>query len=172
MTRALAPLAALALAAMEPSLAFAPGGTATEGATAAPTGLVLSAALGGGGALGAGTQYTPSGVFELELSAGYDLGYGLRPELAAGLGVAPGSYVLLRPGLHYDLPDMPFYARAALDWSTVRGIGRWRWALLGGGGEIRITDVLGVFAGAEVGIPLHADTGLGVLVRAGVTFRP
>jgi hypothetical protein len=139
----------------------------------APLGVVVSVDVGGGGIVGGGTTYTPSGLFEGEVGVGYELPVGLRPELGLVLGLAPRSHFAIRPGLHYDLPDLPFYARGALDWSTSRGGGGggWRWLLLGGGGALRLTDVLGAFAEADLGLPLASAAGLGVLVRAGVAFR-
>ncbi len=137
----------------------------------APTGLVVSVDVGGGGTIGGGTTYTPSGIFEGEVGVGYELPMGLRPELGLVLGLAPRTHFAIRPGLHYDLPDLPFYARGALDWSTSRGSGGWRWLLVGGGGALRLTDVLGAFAEADLGLPLASATGLGVLLRVGVTFR-
>jgi hypothetical protein len=137
----------------------------------APVGVVVSVDVGGGGIIGGGTQYTPSGLFEGEVDVGYELGRGLRPELGLVLGLAPRSHFALRPGIHYELPDLPLYARGALDWSTMNGSGGWRWLLVGGGGALRLTDVLGAFAEADLGFPLAAATGLGVLLRVGVTFR-
>jgi len=161
-------LALLALALPCAALAHAPE---TPSAGGAPLGLVVTADLGGGGSLGGGSDYTPRGLFEAEVGAGYELPLGFRPELALVLGLAPDVHVAIRPGLHYAFPDLPFYGRAALDWSTVRGTGSWRWLLVGGGAEVRLTDVLGGFAEADLGFPLAGGVGLGVLVRAGVSFR-
>ena len=148
-----------------------PGPAAALGARPLPLGIVLSADLGGGGRLGGGSQYTPRGVFEAELSAGYEVAAGFRPELSFMLGVAPTTYAALRIGFRYVVPDTPFYARAALDGSTERGTARWRWLLGGAGGEVRLTDVLGGFAEADLGVPLTSGAGIPVLLRAGVTFR-
>lgn len=147
------------------------GQVAATSSAAAPLGLVLSADLGGGGTLGGGSEFTPRGVFEAELSAGYELPAGFRPELSVLLGVAPRSNAGLRLGLHYSLPDVPFYVRFAIDGSTVRGPARWRWLLAGVGGEVRLTDVLGGFAEADLGLPLTSGSGVPVLVRAGIAFR-
>ncbi|MFL5274215.1 MAG: hypothetical protein ACJ79E_19320 [Anaeromyxobacteraceae bacterium] len=139
--------------------------------SAAPLGVVVSADLGGGGRLGGGSEFTPRGVFEGEVTAGYDLVAGFRPEVSVLLGVTPRSYVGLRLGVHYALPDMPFYVRAAVDGSTVRGPARWRWLLAGAGTEVQLTDVLGGFAEADLGLPLTSGAGLPEQVRAGITFR-
>jgi hypothetical protein len=141
------------------------------GAAALPLGVIVSLDLGGGGRLGGGSQYTPRGVFEAELTAGYEIAAGFRPELSLMLGVAPHTYAGLRLGLHYVIPETPFYARGALDASTESGTARWRWLLGGAGAEVRLTDVLGGFAEADLGIPLVSGAGVPVLVRAGVTFR-
>ena len=129
--RALPVLAAAALCAAT----AAPGVARAQGRRApAAVGLTLAADIGLGGAAGTGTRYTPSTVLEGEILVGYLVGKGLAPELGIVLGMSPGSYLALRPGLHYALPAMPFYARAALDLSTVRGYLQARWLLLGGGG--------------------------------------
>ena len=168
MSRAIASL--IAALAVVPSAVLAQGGPrAAE--PSAPSGIVVTADLGGGGSIGAGSQYTKSGVFENEIGVGYELPWGLRPEFDLVLGLAPTGNVALRPGLHYALPDVPFYVRAALDWSTVRGAGGWRWLLAGGGAELRLTDVLGGFVEADLGIPLASEVGVGTLVRAGVSLR-
>lgn len=141
------------------------------GASDSPSGFVLTAGLGGGGSVGAASQYTRTGVFEAELTGGWELPLGIRPELSMALGFAPRSYFALRPGLHVALPDLPFYARAAVDVSSVTGTTTWHWLLLGGGGELRFTDVAGLFAEADLGIPLRDGVGLGLLLRGGVAFR-
>jgi len=157
----------VALCALGPSLALAQGAPAPAPAS----GVVVSVDVGGGGIAGGGTQYTPSGVFEGELGAGYEVGLGLRPEFSLALGLAPKTHVAIRPGLHYDLPDLPLYVRGALDWSNAQGTGGWRWLLAGFGGTLQLTDVLGAFAEADLGIPLGHSIGVGVLVRAGISFR-
>ena len=162
----------LAAAALLPALAGAQGAPAP--APTAPAGVVASVDLGGGGILGHGTQYTPSNVLEAEVAAGYELPLGIRPELGLALGVSPRAHVALRPGVHVDLPDLPLYARAALDWSSRRrsdGTSGWRWLMVGGGALLRLTDVLGAFAEADLGLPLASATGVGVLVRVGASFR-
>ncbi len=139
-------------------------------AASQPIGLTVSADIGGGGALGAGTQYTPSGIFESEVVIGYAVGMGLAPELGLLLGLAPGTYVGLRPGIHWSLPSTPFYARLALDLATTKSYLHARWLLLGGGGEIRFTDVVGGYAELDTGIQLAQGAGVPILVRAGVFF--
>lgn len=158
---------ALALA-VAPSLAAA---QPRQGLGTGDSGLVLTLDAGGGTALGAGTHYTPSGRGEIELTAGYELPYAIRPELALVLGIAPNGNVGVRPGVHVGLPDMPLYARAALDFSTLSGSGRWNWLLGGIGAELRLTGALGAFAEADLGIPIRDDVGLGVLARAGISVR-
>jgi hypothetical protein len=162
-----------ALCALGPSVALGQSAPAPAAPPATPpaTGVVVGVDVGGGGIAGGGTQYTPAGVFEGEIAAGYEVGLGLRPEMAIALGLAPKTHLALRPGLHYDLPDMPLYARAALDWATTQGAGNWRWLLVGGGGAAQLTDVLGAFAEADLGLPLGQSIGVGVLVRAGIAFR-
>jgi len=164
--RALPVLAATALWAAS----LAPGTARAQGRRSAPIGLTVSADLGAGGAAGTGTRYTPSTVLEAEVLVGYLLGRGLAPELGIVLGMSPGAYLALRPGLHYALPAMPFYARAALDLSTVRGYLQARWLLLGGGGELRLTSQTGGFAELCTGIPLSTAAGVPFLVRAGMFF--
>jgi hypothetical protein len=149
----------------------APAPTPGAEAGALPLGVILSVDVGGGGRLGGGSEFTPRGVFEAELTAGYDVAAGFRPELAVLAGVSPHGYAGLRLGFRYTLPDTPFYARAAIDGSTVRGPASWRWLLAGGGAEVRLTDVLGAFAGADLGLPLTSGSGVPILVRAGVSFR-
>jgi hypothetical protein len=131
-------------------------------------GLVVTADVGGGGTLGGDA---PHGLFEGEVGVGYDVALGLRPELTLLVGVAPSGHVGLRPGLHYAFPDLPLYVRGALDWSTLLSHRSWRWLLAGVGAELRLTDVMGGFAEVDLGLPLGRDIGLGVLVRAGVSFR-
>jgi hypothetical protein len=151
---------------------LAPGAARAQGRrqASAPIGLTLAADLGVGGAAGTGTRYTPSTVAEGELLVGYLLGKGLAPELGIVLGMSPGSYLALRPGLHYALPGMPFYVRAALDLATVRGYLQARWLLLGGGGELRLTSQTGGFAELCTGIPISTAAGVPFLVRAGMFF--
>lgn len=142
--------------------------SAPAGSAGGPLGFVVSADLGGGGTLGGDA---PHGLFEGEVGVGYDFALGLRPELTLVIGLAPSGHVGLRPGLHYALPDLPFYVRGALDWSTLLANRSWRWLLVGAGSEVRLTDVLGGFAEADLGLPLGRDIGVGVLLRAGVSFR-
>lgn len=164
--RALPVLAATALWAAS----LAPGTADAQGRRSAPIGLTVSADLGAGGAAGTGTRYTPSTVLEGEVLVGYLLGRGLAPEMGIVLGMSPGTYLALRPGLHYALPAMPFYVRAALDLATARGFLQARWLLLGGGGELRLTSQTGGFAELSTGIPLSTAAGVPFLVRAGMFF--
>ncbi len=157
-----------ALLALAPSLAAAQDRPAWG---TGESGVVLTLDLGGGTALGAGTHYTPSGRLETELAAGYELPYAIRPEVALVLGMAPNANVGVRPGLHVGLPDMPIYVRAAADWSTVSGTGRWNWLLGGAGGELRLTGMLGAFVEGDLGLPLRSNVGLGLLVRGGISVR-
>jgi hypothetical protein len=166
--RTLPPLLLL-LAALVPSSPRAQVGRGPS--TGSDTGLVVGVDVGGGTALGAGTQYTRSALLEAELSLGYDLPYGIRPEVALALGAVPRGHVALRPGVHVAFSEVPFYVRGALDWSTVRGTGEWRWLLAGAGGEIRLTGALGGFAEVDLGIPLARSAGLGVMVRTGIALR-
>jgi hypothetical protein len=142
-----------------------------EAAPVRPIGITLNASLGGGGSLGGGTEYTPSGLFEVEVVGGYELPNGFRPELGITAGLAPLGHVALRPGLHYTLPDMPFYARAAFDFATTNGFLQWRWMLLGGGAEVRLTGLMGTFGEVLTGFPVQQGAGVPLAVRAGATFR-
>jgi hypothetical protein len=130
-----------------------------------PTGATFSVDLGGGGDLGG-----PTGVFEAELTAGYAVGRGMALELALLLGMAPGNYFGLRPGLHVAIPDTPFYGRLAVDIAGPNGSLAWRWLMLGGGVELRFTDVVGGFAEVDTGVPLSSGFGVPLLARAGVFF--
>ena len=154
--------------AVVPSLAAA---QPRSGLGTGESGLVLTLDAGGGTAIGAGTQYTPSGRGELELTGGIELPYGIRPEVALVLGFAPDGHVGFRPGVHVALPEMPLYVRAAADLSNVSGSGRWNWLLGGVGAELRLTGTLGAFAEADLGIPLRSDVGVGLLARAGISVR-
>jgi hypothetical protein len=134
-------------------------------------GLTAGASLGGGGELGLSSG--KAGVLELEVAVGWELpSLGLRPELAAALGVAPDGHVALRPGLRWSLPAFPLQLRVALDASNARSGGLdWRWLLLGAAGELRVTGLLGFFAEIDTGAPLAEDAGLPLLVRGGASFR-
>jgi hypothetical protein len=158
------------------SLALALAGAAPPAAAQAgspgPVGLSAFADLGGGGAAaGSRSDATRSGIFEAEAGAGYDLGQGLRPEGALVLGLAPTGYLGVRPGLRYLLPDMPFSFRAALDFAAPHGSWKMRWLLGGAAAEIRITGLVGLFAGADLGIPVGSQAGFAFLLRAGASFR-
>lgn len=128
------------------------------------SGFTASADLGGGGDLSG-----PTGVFEVELVGGYALGKGWALELGLVLGMAPGNYFGLRPGVHWAI-SQPFYLRGALDVAGPNGSLDWRWLLLGGGVELRVTDVVGGFLEADTGIPLSSAFGLPLLARGGVFF--
>ncbi len=130
-----------------------------------PSGFTLSVDLGGGGDLSG-----PTGVFEAEIVGGLAVGKGWALEMGLVLGMAPGNYFGLRPGLHWAIADTPFYARLALDVAGPHGSLDARWLLLGGGVELRFTDVVGGFAEADTGIPLSGGFGVPLLVRGGVFF--
>ena len=168
----------LASRAEEPAAAASPETPAPAAAPAAesplggaPTGLVAGASLGAGGELGLDSG--KEGVFELELSLGYDIAdIGLRPELSAAFGLAPDSNVAIRPGVRFELPGLPIQLRAALDASTSRGGDlHWRWLLLGAAAELRLTGLFGLFAEVDTGVKLSSRSGLPLLVRTGASFR-
>jgi hypothetical protein len=140
------------------------------GAAGTPAGPTLTAALGGGGELG--LEEGKAGVFELEAAVGYEAS-GVRPELALVLGLAPDSHFALRPGVRVAVPGLPIHVRLALDAATSRGASGLdlRWLLVGVGGELRWTSVLGMFAEVDSGAPLSSRAGLPLLVRAGASFR-
>lgn len=161
----------LALCTLAPALALAQPVPAARPARGDASGLVVSVDMGGGVIASGGAQYASAGLFEGELGAGYEVGLGLRPELSLALGLAPSTHLALRPGLHWDLPDLPIYVRGALDWSSIQGSGNWRWLLTGCGTAVQLTDVLGGFAEADLGLPLVDSAGVSVLVRAGFSFR-
>ena len=157
--------AALALVALALPAAGQSPGPGREGPSA-------FADLGGGGAVsGSRGDATSGGVFEAEVGAGYDLGQGLRPELGLLVGLAPTGYLGLRPGLRYTLDRLPFSFRGALDFAAPHGSWRMRFLLAGAATEVRFTDLLGVFAEADLGIPVASKAGLAFLVRAGVSVR-
>jgi hypothetical protein len=137
-------------------------------AAALPGALVVAPSLGGGGEVGRGGS---EGLGELELALGWEHRE-VRPELAVVFGLAPGSYLGLRPGVRVALRDTPLFLRGALDWAHT-GSGSWpfRWLLLGAGAEARLTSVLGGFAEVDAGVPFGGDRGVGLLVRAGFAFR-
>jgi hypothetical protein len=142
------------------------------GPAGSPTGLTVTASLGGGGELG--LQSGKAGVLELEGAVGYELSGGtIRPELAATLGLAPDSNVSLRPGVRFGLPNLPFQVRVALDASTSRhatGLD-WRWFLVGVAGEVRLTSLLGIYGEVDTGAGLSSKAGLPLLLRVGASFR-
>ena len=163
------PMRRLALAA---ALCLPLAGLAQEDVPAAtPTGLAATVSLGGGGELGLDSR--KAGVFELEASVGWEIPrIGLRPELAAALGVAPDSHVALRPGLRLSLPGYPIQLRVALDAanSRDRDFG-WRWLLFGAAAEVRLTSLLGLYAEVDTGAKLASGAGLPLMVRGGASFR-
>jgi hypothetical protein len=154
-----------------PALASAQADQAGQADVRPPLGITLRASLGGGGSLGGGSEFTPSGLFEGEVVAGYELPQGFRPELGFAAALAPVSHIALRPGLHYSFPDMPFYGRVAFDFATTNGFMQWRWFLFGGGAEVRLTGLLGAFGEVLTGIPVQRSAGVPLAVRAGATFR-
>jgi len=156
-------LAAAVLAALLAAPASAEERRRPEGRR--PSGFTVSVDLGGGGDLGG-----PTGVFEAEIAGGYAVGKGWALELGLVLGMAPGNYFGLRPGVHWAIPETPFYARLAFDVAGPSGSLDWRWLLLGAGVELRITDVVGGFVEADTGIPLSSAFGMPLLARAGVFF--
>ena len=135
-----------------------------------PVGFTVSASLGGGGQLGTGSAYEPPALLELEATAGYYVGLGLAPELSLALGLSPGTYVAFRLGVHWAIPETPFYLRGALDASSQTGSLDWRWFLVGGGFELRLTDVVGFFAEGDTGFPVVAGAGVPLMLRAGAFF--
>lgn len=165
--RRLLPVALLALAPL--------GGRGAEPEPAGPppvsSGLTLSASLGGGGELG--LSKGKAGVLELEAAVGWEIeSVGIRPEMAAALGLAPDGHVALRPGLRWSIPGFPIQLRGAFDASNSRRSGlHWRWLLIGAAGEIRFTGLLGLFGEIDTGAPLASGAGLPLLVRAGASFR-
>jgi hypothetical protein len=135
-------------------------------------GLVPFADLGGGGAVsGNDRDGSRGGLFESELGIGYQFPQGFRPELALLVGLAPQTYLGLRPGLHYSLEGLPFYVRAALDFASPVSSWRMRWVLAGAGAELRFTDQLGAFAEADLGIPVSSKAGFPFLLRGGLVVR-
>jgi hypothetical protein len=157
---------ALALAFAGAALALAP-----SQARAQATGFSASASLGGGGSIaGSRSDAASGGIFAAELGGGYDLGQ-LRPELSLLVGLAPSTFLGLRPGVAYLVSGMPFHLTAGLDLAAPHGSWRLRWLLGGGGAEVRLTDQLGLFAEARAGIPLASNAGLMFEVRAGARFR-
>lgn len=147
------------------ALSLAPAAARAAPTRDAPSGFTVAPSLGAGGDLGDG-----EGVSELEIRLGWEFG-DVRPEVGLVLGLAPGTYSAVRPGLQVAIRDVPFYARGALDFSHDRGHWQARWLLLGPGAELRFTSVLGLFAELDLGIPVNRDYGLGVLFRAGAAFR-
>jgi hypothetical protein len=167
------PLARPFLGALAAALLAAPGAAlpADPPAESRPAGLVFSVDLGGGGQLGTGSAYDPPGIFELEVGVAYEVFWGLSPQLAMVLGMAPVASFAIRPGLAWFIPETPFYLRAAFDASTQVGYLAWRWMLLGGGAALRITDSLGFMLEADSGFPLSSGAGTPLIVRGGAFAR-
>jgi hypothetical protein len=156
--RNLAIAAAIACSALVPSRSRARD-------AARPMGFTVSADIGGGAELG---RAGSTGIGEMELTAGYHVGGGFSPELSLVLGFSPGTSFAIRPGLHYAFHETPFYLRAAFDASTARGSMQWRWLFVGVGAELRLTDVVGGFAEADLGVPISPSSGAPLLARAGI----
>jgi hypothetical protein len=157
-------LRTLVFAATFASAALVPA-RATARDPARPVGFTVTADLGGGAEVGSGGS---TGIFELELTAGYHVGKGFSPELSFVLGLDPGTYFAIRPGLHYAFYETPFYLRMAFDAGSPGGEMHWRWLLAGGGVELRMTDVVGGFAEIDLGVPISTSSGVPFLARAGV----
>ncbi len=142
-----------------------------------PGALVFSASMAGG--VEAGLDTGKAGLFEAELTAGWDLpgsaareGFTWRPELGLALGMAPDTHFAIRPGVRVSVPGTPLWLRAALDWSNARDQDpRWRRLLVGAAWEIRMTGALGLNLEADTGLKLSGSSALPILVRAGATFR-
>jgi hypothetical protein len=135
------------------------------------TGLTALVSLGGGAELG--LEEGKNGVLETEVTVGWEIeSIGLRPELAAVLGLAPDGHVALRPGFRWSLPALPIQLRVALDASNARDTDlRWRWLLVGAAAEVRLTGLLGLYGEIDTGAPLGSEAGLPLLVRGGASFR-
>jgi hypothetical protein len=142
-----------------------------SGTSAGPSGLTTAVSVGAGGELG--LEEGKAGVVELEAAVGWEIeSVGLRPELAAALGVAPDTHVALRPGLRWTIPGFPVQLRLAIDASNARDTGfRWRWLLVGAAAEVRFTSLLGLFGEVDTGAPLGSEGGLPLLVRGGASLR-
>jgi hypothetical protein len=175
MRRTLALLAVLvplaARAQTPPAATPAPPPTPEGAMGGAPTGLTASASLGAGGELGLASG--KEGLFELELAIGYEFAdIGLRPEFAVAFGLEPDSNIALRPGVRFELPNLPIQLRASLDASTSRGGDlHWRWLLLGAAAELRLTGLFGLFGEVDTGVKLSSSAGLPLILRAGASFR-
>jgi len=148
-----------------------PAAGAQDAAQSVPTALTASVSLGGGGELG--LESGDAGVLELEAAVGWDIeSLGIRPELAAALGIAPDGHVAIRPGLRWTIPGFPIHLRVAADASNARDTDfRWRWLLLGVSAEVRFTSLLGLYGEIDTGAPLGSEAGLPLLLRTGASFR-
>ena len=155
------------LVALAASIAVAAAVPARAAPLPPPSGWTVTTALGGGAEVG---SHSSTGIGELERGIGYELGIA-RPELGLVLGLSPGNYAGVRPGLHFALPGLPLYGRGALDVSHAGGDWRARWLLAGAGAELGFTSVLGAFAEVDLGVPLTQGDGVGLLGRAGFAVR-
>jgi hypothetical protein len=155
----------LALAAALACSTLAPARSPARDGPGRPVGFTVSADLGGGAEVG---RVGSTGLGEMELTAGYHVGRGFSPELSLALGLSPGTYLAVRPGLHYAFSETPFYLRVAFDAASPGGTMRWRWLLAGGGVELRLTDVVGGFAEIDLGLPISPSSGAPFLARAGI----
>jgi hypothetical protein len=148
-------------------LAAATPGAVRAEERATPVGFQASVDLGGGGQPGTGSAYGGASLFEMEATFLYDVALGLGPELSFVLGMTPGTYFAIRPGIRWSVPETPFYLRVVVDASTQIGYMSWRWVLLGAGFQLRFTDVLGFFAEGDTGFPIASGAGVPLLIRAG-----
>jgi hypothetical protein len=154
------------------ALSAVPAAAQSTAPATGPTGLTAFVSLGGGGAAsGSVGDGSKSGILAAELGAGWDLPGGWRPEAALLLGLAPDTYLGLRPGVRYSLQSMPFFFRGALDFANPRSSWRMRWILAGAGAELRITDQLSIYGEADLGIPVASKAGFLVELRGGAAFR-
>jgi hypothetical protein len=127
--------------------------------------------LAGGTELG--LESGKSGLVEVAATAGWELGtYGLRPEVGLVAGFAPDGHVALRPGISWSVPGYPFRLRVAADVANARDSSfGWRWILVGGGAELRLTGRLAFGAGVDLGVPLAGEAGVPLLFRVGSSVR-
>jgi hypothetical protein len=153
------------------ALAPAGGGAAEPGPQPLSSGLTLSASFAGGGELG--LKAGKAGVAEVEVAVGWEIeSVGLRPEIAASLGIAPDRHVAVRPGVRWTIPAFPIQLRAAVDASNARSTDfHWRWLLIGAAAEIRFTNLIGLYGEIDTGAPLGSGAGLPLLLRGGASFR-
>ena len=145
--------------------------TAPALSSAQVPGLTGSLSLAGGSELGLDSG--KAGLFELAATAGYELGtMGLRPELGLAVGLAPDGHLALRPGLSWSVPGFPLRLRVAVDASNARDSSfGWRWLLVGGAAELRLTGRLAFDGGLDLGLPLAGKAGVPILLRVGTSLR-